>query len=195
MPLGADITLPELKYLDIDAYRHTTCWPKFSSEAFPANQCDSPDSIGETLPMLSYLYVAQHGYPISDSSVRDMLAAMPNLRTLVCSRSFPIPREQGFYELARNFSLRRFKFRFNDNFVPGDFGQVEHDMEIDFAALREHVLPLALRHEFPCSRLLQGKWIPPYQESIWGERARLDEIANGALKDFISCGVRVLVED
>ncbi len=95
LPLGDDITLPELKYLDINVWYHTMDWPKFSSLTHIAFKGYSRKPIqlpGGTLPMLSFLYIAHHSLPTSAGSARDMLATMPNLRTLLCFRSFPIPR-------------------------------------------------------------------------------------------------------
>lgn len=51
-----------------------------------------------------------------------------------------LPNSEGawFWALAQNSSLQRFEIQFDHIFTPGDFGHVDHDLEIDFAALREH---------------------------------------------------------
>ncbi len=201
LPLGDDVTLPELRYLYISAHRQTMDWPKLSSLThvtfsglFP-KPTQLPGPIGGTLPVLSFLYFSQRGLLNDAGCFCDMLAATPNLRTLIYSRSFPIPREHGFWALAQNSSLQRFEIQFDHNFTPGDFGHVDHDLEIDFAALREHVLPFADPHKFPalaCFKLGGFRYI----RKRFGEKEpRLDELASRALTDLKSRGVRVVVED
>ncbi len=200
LPLGDDITLPELKYLEILAYRHDIDWPKLSSLTHVAfgglflKPTQLPGPIGGTLPMLSFLYVAQSGLPNSPGSVRDMLVATPNLRTLIWARSFPVPREHRIWELARSPSLQRFEIHFSDRLTPA-FVPVQHDMEVDFAALREHILPFANPDHFPALSCLKLCGFRHIRKRFGLKEPRLDEIAIGSLTDLKSRGVQVSVEE
>ncbi len=187
LPLGDDITLPELQYLDIHTSRHNMYWQKFSSlthVAFNARLIDPtqhPELIHATLPYLSYLCLGHYNLQISAGFIRDMLAAAPNLHTLVCLRRYPIPREHELWTLARSSSLQRFEIHLRGSF--------------DLDMLYGHALPFADPQNFPafaCFKLCGLQYIHSQPDEDLVETDA--EMVNRALPGLPSRGIQVLVE-
>lgn len=198
--------LPELKYLEIKAYRQNMDWPKFSSLTHVAlnthfpKPFQLPSPFCGTLPMLSYLYFSQCDPPISASSIGNMLSATPNLRTLVYVHGNRAPKEHELWTPARSSSFQRFEIHFQGWF--------------DSAVLRGLALPFANPQKFPAfscfklrgSRNMQGQLDDLDDSGDSGDSGDLDgldemeavpdsvEIVNRALTGLTSGGIQVLIE-
>ncbi len=120
---------------------------------------------------------------------RDMLAATPGLRTLATLVLFQFKESitSGLWpEALRYDELRHFSERYI---------HLLRDMEVGFAALQKHVLPLADPHNFPEIALFKLCGFRGIRKVYGENEPRLNERANTALADLISRGVRVSIEE